>query len=146
MDTSLNITISTSELFSIIERFQKLKEDLRNKLAETEELTCLLEKAIESEAGTAVLMELRSKSEEYLFWLQKVDSLTQHLSDDRARVTAIIQGMKKARPELDVFMDVDKLHSGDEWEYVLKKEIIARDIFYLCWSHAAKVSRYVEME
>lgn len=69
-----------------------------------------------------------------------------YASEDRARVASIVQGMQKARPDLDVFMDVDKLRSGEQWEPVLRKEIDSRDIFYLCWSLAAKGSRFVEME
>ena len=75
-----------------------------------------------------------------------MSAFVSYASNDRARVAAIIQGMKKARPDLDIFMDVDKLRSGEQWETVLKKEIVNRDIFYLCWSLAARESSFVEME
>lgn len=67
-------------------------------------------------------------------------------SDDRVRVTSIVQGMKKARPDLDLFMDVESLRSGDDWENELKKAISEHSVFYLCWSQAAKASKWVEFE
>ena len=75
-----------------------------------------------------------------------MSAFVSYASNDRARVATIIQGMKKARPDLDIFMDVDMLRSGEHWESVLKKEIDNRDIFYLCWSLAARESHFVEME
>lgn len=75
-----------------------------------------------------------------------LSAFVSYASIDRARVATIIQGMKKARPDLDVFLDVDTLRSGEQWEHTLKKEIANRDIFYLCWSLAAKESKVVEME
>ena len=67
-------------------------------------------------------------------------------SDDRVRVTSIVQGMKKARPDLDLFMDVESLRSGEDWEKELKRAISERSVFYLCWSQAAKASKWVEFE
>lgn len=64
-----------------------------------------------------------------------------YASQDRNRVAAIIQGMKKARPDLDVFFDVDSLRSGDDWELALRKEIERRDVLFLCWSHFARESK-----
>ncbi len=67
-------------------------------------------------------------------------------SDDRIRVASIVQGMQKARPDLDLFMDVESLRSGDDWETELKNEINKRSVFYLCWSKAAKASKWVDFE
>lgn len=69
-----------------------------------------------------------------------------YASQDRRRVALIIQGMKKIRPELDVFFDVSSLRSGDNWEKVLPMEIEKRDVLYLFWSHFAKESEWVEKE
>ena len=69
-----------------------------------------------------------------------------YASQDRSRVATIIQGMKKARPDLDVFFDVDNLRSGEKWEDVLRKEIDERDILYLFWSHFARESKWVDIE
>jgi len=69
-----------------------------------------------------------------------------YASQDRSRVAAIVQGMEKARPDLKIFMDVEGLRSGENWEDALKKEIDDRDILYLCWSHAARESHWVEKE
>lgn len=69
-----------------------------------------------------------------------------YASQDRNRVAAIIQGMKKARPDLDVFFDVDSLRSGDDWELALREEIERRDVLFLCWSHFARESKWVNEE
>lgn len=69
-----------------------------------------------------------------------------YASQDRNRVAAIIQGMKKARPDLDVFFDVDSLRSGDNWELALHEEIEKRDVLFLCWSHFARESKWVDEE
>ena len=69
-----------------------------------------------------------------------------YASQDRYRVAAIVQGMKKARPDLDIFFDVESLRSGENWEPKLYREIEQRDILYLCWSHFARQSKWVETE
>lgn len=69
-----------------------------------------------------------------------------YASQDRNRVASVIQGMKKARPDMDIFFDVEKLRSGQDWETTLYQEIENRDIFYLCWSHFARNSKWVETE
>lgn len=69
-----------------------------------------------------------------------------YASQDRRRVAAIIQGMKKARPDMDIFFDVESLRSGDDWKRVLYQEIEKRDILFLCWSHFARESKWVEVE
>lgn len=69
-----------------------------------------------------------------------------YASQDRSRVAAIIQGMKKARPEIDIFFDVENLRSGDDWEKALMTEISRRDILFLCWSLNARASEWVDRE
>lgn len=69
-----------------------------------------------------------------------------YASQDRNRVAAIIQGMKKARPDMDIFFDVDSLRSGEDWERALHYEIEKRDILFLCWSHFARQSKWVDEE
>ena len=69
-----------------------------------------------------------------------------YASEDRNRVAAIIQGMRKARPDLDIFFDVENLRSGQNWQETLKDEIAERDVLFLCWSNFAKTSKWVEME
>lgn len=69
-----------------------------------------------------------------------------YASQDRQRVARIIQGMRKARPDLDIFFDVEALRSGVDWENALYSEIEKRDTLYLCWSKNAKESKYVDTE
>jgi hypothetical protein len=65
---------------------------------------------------------------------------------DRNEVLARVQGIQKIAPDLDVFLDVVKLRSGQDWASQLKKEIELRDIFYLFWSDNARRSEWVERE
>lgn len=69
-----------------------------------------------------------------------------YAGEDRDAVLARIQGMHKAAPELDVFLDVLKLRSGEDWAKRLWQEIPSRDIFYLFWSEGARRSDWVEKE
>ena len=75
-----------------------------------------------------------------------LSAFVSYASQDRNRVAAIIQGMKKARPDMDIFFDVDSLRSGDDWESALYREIERRDILFLCWSHFARQSKWVNEE
>ena len=87
--------------------------------------------------------------EETKLQISRKDILSAFISyarQDRSRVASIIQGMKKARPDLDIFFDVESLRSGEKWEDVLKKEIDERDVLYLFWSHFASESEWVNME
>ena len=69
-----------------------------------------------------------------------------YASQDRNRVATVIQGMKKVRPDMDVFFDVENLRSGEDWELALHREIEKRDVFFLCWSNYARQSKWVNME
>lgn len=66
--------------------------------------------------------------------------------EDREKVFARLQGMKHALPELDVFLDVLSLRSGEDWEKRIKEEIPRADIFFLFWSRNAKQSSWVDAE
>ena len=54
--------------------------------------------------------------------------------------------MLKAVPDLDVFLDVLSLRSGEDWAQALVRTIPASDVFYLFWSEHAKRSEWVERE
>ena len=69
-----------------------------------------------------------------------------YASEDRDEVIRVIQGMRKARQDLDVFLDVEGLRSGEHWEERLYHEIDSSDILYLCWSRSAKDSKWVDRE
>lgn len=69
-----------------------------------------------------------------------------YASQDRRHVASLIMGMKKARPDMDIFFDVESLRSGEDWELALRREIKDRDILFLCWSQNAKESKWVDME
>jgi molecular chaperone DnaK len=69
-----------------------------------------------------------------------------YASPDRDEVIGRIQGMQKIAPDLDVFLDVVKLRSGEDWEKKLWQVIPQSDVFYLFWSAAAKESPWVEKE
>ncbi len=75
-----------------------------------------------------------------------LSAFVSYASQDRDRVAAIIQGMKKARPDMDIFFDVTSLRSGENWEQTLRKEIDARDVLFLCWSLQASMSEWVDKE
>lgn len=47
---------------------------------------------------------------------------------------------------MDLFFDVESLRSGENWEKTLFHEIEKRDVLYLCWSHNAKESEWVDRE
>lgn len=75
-----------------------------------------------------------------------LSAFVSYASQDRNRVAAIIQGMKKARPDMDIFFDVECLRSGQNWETALRSEIENRDVLFLCWSKFARASKWVDME
>ena len=69
-----------------------------------------------------------------------------YASPDRDEVLARIQGIQKAAPSLEIFLDVLSLRSGQHWETELRERIPANDVFYLFWSANAKKSEWVEKE
>lgn len=75
-----------------------------------------------------------------------ITAFVSYASQDRNRVGALVQGMRKARPDMDIFFDIVTLRSGDNWESTLYREILRRDILFLCWSRNAMASEWVERE
>jgi hypothetical protein len=69
-----------------------------------------------------------------------------YASEDRDEVFGRLQGILKVLPDLDLFLDVASLRSGECWEDRLHQEIARREILYLFWSHAASRSPWVERE
>ena len=69
-----------------------------------------------------------------------------YASADRDAVLARIQGLQKGAPDLDVFLDVARLRSGENWQVKLQRELLSRDVLYLFWSEAASRSQWVEWE
>ncbi len=69
-----------------------------------------------------------------------------YASKDRDEVLARVQGIQKVLPQLDVFLDVACLRSGQHWAEQLGKEIAGRDVFYLFWSAHARDSEWVRRE
>lgn len=69
-----------------------------------------------------------------------------YASENRDDVLCVLQGLQKALPGLDVFLDVARLRSGECWQDRLWAEIPGRDVFYLFWSEAASRSPWVERE
>jgi hypothetical protein len=94
-----------------------------------------------------IIKSLASYEEE--IELQRQDIITafvSYASQDRTRVGALVMGMQKARPDMDIFFDVTRLHSGEDWEQALYREIDRRDILFLCWSRNAQQSPWVDRE
>ncbi|MDM0035290.1 TIR domain-containing protein [Variovorax sp. J22P271] len=69
-----------------------------------------------------------------------------YASEDRHQVLGRVQGMQKIVPELDIFLDVVALRSGDDWAKRIDSEISRRDVFYLFWSGYAQQSPHVDHE
>jgi hypothetical protein len=67
-------------------------------------------------------------------------------SHDRAEVLARVQGMKKVCPQLDVFLDVISLRSGQDWSEKIREHVPSKDVFFLFWSEHAAKSKEVEKE
>jgi hypothetical protein len=69
-----------------------------------------------------------------------------YASENREEVLSRIQGMRKIAPNLDVFVDVISLRSGQNWQEKLEEQVPKKDIFYLFWSRAAAGSEWVARE
>jgi len=69
-----------------------------------------------------------------------------YASADRDAVLGRIHGMQKVAPQLEIFLDVCSLRSGQDWEKELWKAIPEHDVFYLFWSEHAARSEWVEKE
>jgi len=85
--------------------------------------------------------------EQAVHHMQRVQTaFASYASKDREEVLHRVQGMQKVLPDLEVFLDVTSLRSGEDWEKRLWQEIPRRDVFYLFWSRSAKHSPWVEKE
>jgi tetratricopeptide (TPR) repeat protein len=69
-----------------------------------------------------------------------------YASKDRDAVLARVQGIQKGLPDLDIFLDVASLRSGQRWAEELEREVPSRDVFYLFWSANARASEWVDKE
>jgi len=69
-----------------------------------------------------------------------------YASADLDEVLDRVQGMQKVAPQLEVFLDVLSLRSGEDWAKRLWKAIPEHDVFYLFWSISASQSGWVEKE
>ena len=49
-----------------------------------------------------------------------LSAFVSYASQDRNRVARIIQGMRKARPDMDIFFDIENLRSGESWQNTLQ--------------------------
>lgn len=65
---------------------------------------------------------------------------------DRDKVASIVRGMKLICGDIDIFLDVEKLRRGEQWQPALYREIADRDVLYLCWSKNAMASEWVDRE
>jgi len=100
--------------------------------------------------ATRLLLTMKTRSlREQRLELERTDVMSafvSYASQDRARVGALVQGMRKARPDMDIFFDVNSLRSGENWEAALMREIERRDTLFLCWSNNARLSPWVDRE
>lgn len=100
--------------------------------------------------ATRLLLTMKTRSlREQKLELERADVISafvSYASQDRARVGALVQGMRKARPDMDIFFDVNSLRSGENWEAALMREIERRDTLFLCWSNNARLSPWVDRE
>lgn len=69
-----------------------------------------------------------------------------YASQDREAILHIIQGMRRVRPDMDIFMDVLSLRCNSQWEPQLYAAICKQDLFFLCWSRNAQQSEWVDRE
>jgi hypothetical protein len=69
-----------------------------------------------------------------------------YASANRIEVLCCLQGVQKVAPDLDIFIDVDRLRSGDDWDSKLTAFISTSDVMYLFWSRHAAASEWVRRE
>lgn len=95
---------------------------------------------IEVGAAQAELVALPAREERHR------KAFASYASQDRDAVLARVQGMCKVVPDLEVFLDVLSLRSGEDWAERLVRVIPESDVFYLFWSEYAARSEWVERE
>lgn len=74
------------------------------------------------------------------------EAFMSYSSKDREEVLTFVQGLSRSRPDLNIFLDVKSLRSGQDWQEKLSRKIDACQVLYLCWSRAAKESEVVDYE
>jgi TIR domain len=74
------------------------------------------------------------------------NAFASYASEDRAEVLSRVQGMEAAYKNLNVFVDVVDIRSGQNWEQELIQRISESDVFYLFWCHHAMASDWVSKE
>lgn len=75
-----------------------------------------------------------------------LSAFASYATDNRAQVLERIHGMQKVRPDLEIYLDVISLRSGDNWLEKLEEHVPTKDIFYLFWSSYAARSKWVKRE
>ena len=75
-----------------------------------------------------------------------MEAFMSYSSEDRTDVLKIAQGMRCARPDLNLFLDVESLRTGENWHQAINDRIGGSDTLYLCWSRSAKKSEWVNYE
>ena len=64
---------------------------------------------------------------------------------DMQRVLASVSAFQSVT-NVDLFLDVDSIRAGEDWEQKLRDEVPTRDAFFLYWSENAAQSEWVERE
>ena len=90
--------------------------------------------------------EARNYVDHSLKTLYPKSAFASYASENRGEVLSRIQGMKKVAPELDIFIDIFSLRSGQNWQEKLEQHVPTKDTFYLFWSQPAARSKWVERE
>ncbi|HEX3473767.1 MAG TPA: TIR domain-containing protein [Kofleriaceae bacterium] len=75
-----------------------------------------------------------------------ITAFASYASENRIDVLRCLQGIQKGAPYLDIFIDIDRLRSGDDWLEKVSAFISTSDVMYLFWSTAASRSRWVTGE
>ncbi len=100
--------------------------------------------------ATRLLLPLKTQSlrEQKLEMIREdvLSAFISYASQDRNRVAGLVQGMRKVRPEMKIFFDINSLRSGENWEAALYSQIEGSDTLFLCWSVNAKASAWVDRE
>jgi tetratricopeptide (TPR) repeat protein len=95
---------------------------------------------LEVGAEAAAIVPLAARESRYK------SAFASYASEDRDEVLGRLQGILKVLPDLELFLDVVSLRSGECWEERLSHEIARRDTLFLFWSLAASRSPWVERE
>jgi hypothetical protein len=74
------------------------------------------------------------------------NAFASYSSKDRDDIVTMVQGMEAAQKSLSVFVDVESLRAGQNWEQELKKAIAAADVMYLFWCRHSAASEWVRKE